>query len=167
MKKRIIFKYNKYSPWLLYVMLIVGVTLGLLAYYLFLVVSGINQGPYGGPEYFRNHTNHALLVIFGLIPVAMLVPTFISLKIWGAKDEEGRVDLYDDHLVLYWKDEEIHIKRGELKIELPRPQALCYTTYILKVPGRRIVLVASLNERKRGSVKSTLEKALQDLANSF
>ena len=79
MKKRIKFKYNKYSPWLLYVMLIVGVTLGLLVYYLFLVVSGINQGPYGGPEYFRNHTNLAILVIFGLIPVAMLVPTFLSL----------------------------------------------------------------------------------------
>lgn len=167
MKKRIKFKYNKYSPWLLYVMLIAAVTLGLLAYYLFLIVSGINQGPYGGPEYFRNHTNLALLLIFGLIPVAMLVPTFISLRIWGAKDEEGRFDIYDDHVVLYWKGEKLRIKRGELKIELPRPQAFCYTTYILKVSGRRIVLVASPNERKRGSGKSSLEKALQELANSF
>ena len=39
--RRIRFRYNKYSPGVLYIMVVLGVTLGLLILYEFIIFSGI------------------------------------------------------------------------------------------------------------------------------
>ena len=53
--RRIRFRYNKYSPGVLYIMVVLGVTLGLLILYEFIIFSGIAEGPEQGPAYFREH----------------------------------------------------------------------------------------------------------------
>ena len=103
------FRCNKYSPGVLYMMVIVGVATGLLLFYGFLVVSGINKGPYDGPIYFQEHPRHAIYLIFFLIPIAMGLPAWIAKKCWSSKEEEGQLELYDEYAVLYWKNKEFKI----------------------------------------------------------
>lgn len=87
------FRCNKYSPGVLYMMVIVGVATGLLLFYGFLVVSGINKGPYDGPIYFQDNPRHAIYLIFSLIPIAMGLPAWIAKKYWSSKEEEGQLEL--------------------------------------------------------------------------
>lgn len=160
--RKIKFRYNKYPPGVLYIMLISGVALGFLFYYVFLVFSGISEGPYSS-GYFGEHPDQAVYLIFGLIPIAMSLPAWIAAKCWSGKDEEAQLNLYEDHAVLYWKDKELHIQKGDLSIKFPKPQPFWYTTYILKVPGHRVVLVGSVkeaeeNRRERLSLKIAIEE---------
>ena len=94
--RRITFQCNKYSPGVLYIMVLFGVTLGLLTFYAFLVFSGIEKGPEDGPIYFREHPMHAVYLIFGLIPIAMSLPAWIAAKCWSRKEEEALLDLYEE-----------------------------------------------------------------------
>ena len=139
--RRIRFRYNKYSPGVLYIMVVLGVTLGLLILYEFIIFSGIAEGPEQGPAYFREHPKHAVVLIFALIPVAMLLPVWIAKKWWSRTEEEAKIELYEEHAVLYYKNKELFIKKGDLRISIPHPQPFWYTTYILKVPGHRVVFV--------------------------
>ena len=43
--KRIKFRHNKYSPGVLYILVIFGVAAGLLVFFGFLTISGIDKGP--------------------------------------------------------------------------------------------------------------------------
>ena len=51
--KSIKFRYNKYSPGVLYIMLVFGVVLGLLFFYAFLVLSGIEKRAGGWTDIFQ------------------------------------------------------------------------------------------------------------------
>lgn len=84
--KRIKFRHNKYSPGVLYILVIFGVAAGLLAFFGFLTISGIDKGPEYGPIYFREHPIYAVHLIFALIPIFMLFPTWIAKKIWSHED---------------------------------------------------------------------------------
>ena len=81
--KRIKFRHNKYSPGVLYILVIFGVAAGLLAFFGFLTISGIDKGPEYGPIYFREHPIHAVYLIFALIPIFMLFPTWIVQRKFG------------------------------------------------------------------------------------
>lgn len=91
---------------------------------------------------------HAVYVIFGLVPIAMSLPAWIAAKCWSSKDEEAQLELYEDHAVLYWKNKEFLIKKGAVNIKIPKPQPYWYKTYVLKIPGHRVVLVGSIKETK-------------------
>lgn len=165
MIKSIKFRYNKYPPGVLYIMVIFGVALGFLIYYAILMLSGITKGPEYGPVYFRQHSNHAVYLIFGLIPIAMLLPVWIAEKCWGNRDEEAELKLYEDYAVLCFRNKEVRIEKGMLQIKIPKPHPYWYTTYILKAPKHRIVLVTSVKEakEKRGSWLS-LDMAMEKLS---
>ena len=109
--KRIKFRHNKYSPGVLYILVIFGVAAGLLAFFGFLTISGIDKGPEYGPIYFREHPIHAVYLIFALIPIFMLFPTWIAKKIWSHEDQEAYIDLYEDYAELNWSDRKVHIKK--------------------------------------------------------
>ena len=131
--KSIKFRYNKYSPGVLYMMLVFGVVLGLLFFYAFLVLSGMEKGPEYGPAYFREHPKHAVYLIFGLIPIAMALPAWVAKKCWSSKEEEAQLEIYEDYAVLCFRNKELRIEKGELRINIPNPHPYWYTTYILKV----------------------------------
>ncbi len=40
------------------------------------------------PQYFKDHPKHAVYLIFGLIPISMLVPTWIIFKFWSRGEDE-------------------------------------------------------------------------------
>ena len=92
----------------------------------------------------------------------MLVPTWIVFKFWSREDEDAELELYDDYAILKMKNEKIKIQKGELEIKFPQPQAILYTTYILKLPERRIVFVGSLKEKKKS--KLSLNIAIKELS---
>ena len=46
-------------------------------------------------------------MIFGLIPISMLVPFWIVLKFWSREDEDAELELYDDYAILKMKNEKI------------------------------------------------------------
>lgn len=142
------FRHNKYSPGILYIMLILGIMLGFLVSYEFLVLSGISKGPEYAPAHFRDNPEHAVYLMFGLIIVSMVLPAWIAVKCWSRQDEESTLELYEDHAVLYWKNKEVYIKKGELNIKILQPQAILYRSYILKVPGQKIAFVNSIQEGK-------------------
>lgn len=159
------FRHNKYSPGVLYVMVILGVILGLMAFYGFLVVSGIEKGPEDGSIYFREHPRQAVYLIFALIPVVMLLPTWVAKKIWSHEDLEAHIDFYKDYAELHWKNKKVHIKKGELEIKVPKPQPYWYGTYILKLPYDRIVLVSSIKEdSERKRARRSLDSAIKALS---
>lgn len=163
--RKIEFRHNKYSPSVLYVMVILGVILRLMAFYSFLVVSGIEKGPEDDPIYFREYSRQAVYLIFALIPVAMLLPTWLAKKIWSHEDLEAYIDLYEDYTELHWKNEKVHIKKGELEIKVPKPQPYWYETYILKLPYDRIVLVSSIKEAsERKRARRSLDSAIKALS---
>ena len=163
--RRITFQCNKYSPGVLYIMVLFGVIVGLLTFYAFLVFSGIEKGPEDGPVYFREHPMHAVYLIFGLISIAMSLPAWIAAKCWSSKEEEAQLELYEDHAVLYWKNKELHIKKGALNIKIPKPQPYWYKTYILKIPRRRVVLVGSVKETKEKRRRLlSLDIAIEELS---
>lgn len=60
------------------------------------------------------------------------------------------------------KNEKIKIQKGELEIKFPQPQAILYTTYILKLPDQKIVFVGSLKEKKKS--KLSLNIAIKELS---
>lgn len=162
--KKIKFRHNKYSPGVLYILVIFGVATGLLAFFGFLTISGIDKGPEYGPIYFREHPIHAVYLIFALIPIFMLFPTWIAKKIWSHEDQEAYIDLYEDYAELNWNDRKVHIKKGELDIKIPKPQPFWYSTYILKIPQYRIVLVSSVKENKeKNRVRRSLDIAIKEL----
>lgn len=163
--KRIKFRYNKYRPGVLYILVILGVGLGLMAFLGFLNISGIDKGPEYGPVYFRQHPMHAVYLIFVLIPVFMLVPTWLAKKIWSHQDLEGHIDIYENYALLNWREQEVQINKGDLVIKIPKPQPFWYETYILKLPDRKITLVSSVRENKeKKRDKRTLNIAIGALS---
>ncbi len=149
--QRIKFRCNKYSPAVLYIMVICGVALGFGIYAEILISSGIAKGPEYAPLYFREHTDHAVYLMLALLPVVMLIPAWLAAKCWGSKEEEAQLKLYEDHAILYFGSKEVRIEKGELRIKTPKLQPHWYTVYVLKAPEYRIVLVASVKELKEKS----------------
>ena len=158
--RKINFRYNKNSPTLLYIMVIIGIVIGILLCYEFLIYLGFAST--NEPQYFKDHPKHAVYLIFGLIPISMLVPTLIVFKFWSREDEDAELELYDDYAILKMKNEKIKIQKGELEIKFPQPQAILYTTYILKLPDQKIVFVGSLKEKKKS--KLSLNIAIKELS---
>ena len=157
--RKINFRYNKNTPIRLYIMISLGIAIGFFLYYEFLMFLGIASA--NEPQYFKDNPRHAIYLIFGLIPIAMLVPTWITFKFWSREDEDAELELYDDYAILKIKNEKIKIQKGELEIKFPQPQAILYTTYILKLPEQRIVFVGSLKEKKKS--KLSLNVAIEEL----
>ncbi|WP_029950452.1 hypothetical protein [Parvimonas micra] len=157
---KINFRYNKNTPIMLYIMLIIGIAVGFFLYYEFLMFLGIASA--NEPQYFKDNPRHAIYLIFGLIPIAMLVPTWIAFKFWSREDEEAELELYDDYAILKMRNEKIKIQEGELEIKFPQPQAILYTTYILKTPEQKIVFVGSLKEKRKS--KLSLNIAIKELS---
>lgn len=158
--RKINFRYNKNSPTLLYIMVIIGIVIGILLCYEFLIYLGFAST--NEPQYFKDHPKHAVYLIFGLIPISMLVPTWIVFKFWSREDEDAELELYDDYAILKMKNEKIKIQKGELEIKFPQPQAILYTTYILKLPEQKIVFVGSLKEKRKS--KLSLNIAIKELS---
>lgn len=162
--RRVRFKHNKYSPGVLYILVILGVTLGLLAWSGFIMLSGLEEGPEYAPAYFRDHPTHAVCLIFALLPVFMLFPVWVAKKIWSHEaEDDSYIDLYEDYAVLHWNNTKVDIKKGELVIKIPKPQPFWYETYILKLPKRRIVLVSSVQENSQKGRRS-LNIAIEELS---
>ena len=91
----------------------------------------------------------------------MLVPTWIAFKFWSREDEEAELELYDDYAILKMRNEKIKIQKGKLEIKFPQPQAILYTTYILKTPDQKIVFVGSLREKRKSNM--SLKLAMEEL----
>ena len=157
--RKINFRYNKNTPISLYIMISLGIAIGFFLYYEFLMFLGIASP--NEPQYFKDHPKHAVYLIFGLIPISMLVPFWIVFKFWSREDEDAELELYDDYAILKMKNEKIKIQKGELEIKFPQPQAILYTTYILKLPDQRIVFVGSLKEKRKSML--SLNIAIEEL----
>lgn len=148
MMKNIKFCYNKYSPSVLYVMVLFGVAIGFLLYDAVLLFSGVLREPEFVPAYFKEHPDHAVYLIFGLLSIAMFLPTWIAIKCWSSKEEEAALNLYENYAVFYFKNKEMRIEKGTLHIKTQTPRLHWYTVYILEVPQQKAVLVSSVKEYK-------------------
>lgn len=160
------FRYNKHSEFMLYFMIISSVIFGLFLYILVIYYLGIINGPQYAPVYFRNHPQHALYIIFWLIPIFMLLPVWISARFWGSRDEEGCIYLYEDFAVLYYRNQEIKVNKGELSIKSMTPILGWYILYILKISKKKIKLCSSIIEKKEDRNKKinlSLESAMNRL----
>lgn len=157
--RKINFRYNKNTPIRLYIMISLGISIGFFLYYEFLMFLGIASA--NEPQYFKDNPRHAIYLIFGLIPIAMLVPTWIAFKFWSRENEDAELELYDDYAILKMRNEKIKIKKGELEIKFPQPQAILYTTYILKTPEQKIVFINSLREKRKSNI--SLKLAMEEL----
>lgn len=157
--RKINFRYNKNTPISLYVMISLGIAIGFFLYYEFLMFLGIASA--NEPQYFKDNPRHAIYLIFGLIPVTMFLSTWIVFKFWSREDEEAELELYDDYAILKMRNEKIKIQKGKLEIKYPQPQAILYTTYILKTPDQKIVFVGSLKEKRKSNI--SLKLAMEEL----
>lgn len=157
--RKINFRYNKNTPIRLYIMISLGVAIGFFLYYEFLMFLGIASP--NEPQYFKDNPRHAIYLIFGLIPVTMFLSTWIVFKFWSREDEEAELELYDDYAILKMRNEKIKIQKGKLEIKFPQPQAILYTTYILKTPDQKIVFVGSLKEKRKSNI--SLKLAMEEL----
>lgn len=157
--RKINFRYNKNTPIRLYIMISLGIAIGFFLYYEFLMFLGIASA--NEPQYFKDNPRHAIYLIFGLIPVTMFLSTWIVFKFWSREDEEAELELYDDYAILKMRNEKIKIKKGELEIKFPQPQAILYTTYILKTPEQKIVFINSLREKRKSNI--SLKLAMEEL----
>ena len=157
--RKINFRYNKNTPIRLYIMISLGIAIGFFLYYEFLMFLGIASA--NEPQYFKDNPRHAIYLIFGLIPIAMLVPTWIAFKFWSREDEDAELELYDDYAILKMRNEKIKIQKGKLEIKFPQPQAILYTTYILKTPEQKIVFINSLREKRKSNI--SLKLAMEEL----
>lgn len=68
------FRYNKYSEFILYFMIISSIIAGFFIYVAIINYSGIAKGTEYTPVYFKKYKEHAVYLIFGLIPIFMLFP---------------------------------------------------------------------------------------------
>lgn len=157
--RKINFRYNKNTPIRLYIMISLGIAIGFFLYYEFLMFLGIASP--NEPQYFKDNPRHAIYLIFGLIPVTMFLSTWIVFKFWSREDEEAELELYDDYAILKMRNEKIKIQKGKLEIKFPQPQAILYTTYILKTPDQKIVFVGSLKEKRKSNI--SLKLAMEEL----
>jgi len=157
--RKINFRYNKNTPIRLYIMISLGVAIGFFLYYEFLMFLGIASP--NEPQYFKDNPRHAIYLIFGLIPVTMFLSTWIVFKFWSREDEEAELELYDDYAILKMRNEKIKIQKGKLEIKFLQPQAILYTTYILKTPDQKIVFVGSLKEKRKSNI--SLKLAMEEL----
>ncbi|WP_462247038.1 hypothetical protein [Parvimonas micra] len=157
--RKINFRYNKNTPIRLYIMISLGVAIGFFLYYEFFMFLGIASP--NEPQYFKDNPRHAIYLIFGLIPVTMFLSTWIVFKFWSREDEEAELELYDDYAILKMRNEKIKIQKGKLEIKFLQPQAILYTTYILKTPDQKIVFVGSLKEKRKSNI--SLKLAMEEL----
>lgn len=157
--RKINFRYNKNTPISLYIMISLGIAIGFFLYYEFLMFLGIASA--NEPQYFKDNPRHAIYLIFGLIPVTMFLSTWIVFKFWSREDEEAELELYDDYAILKMRNEKIKIQKGKLEIKFPQPQAILYTTYILKTPEQKIVFINSLREKRKSNI--SLKLAMEEL----
>ena len=157
--RKINFRYNKNTPIRLYIMISLGVAIGFFLYYEFLMFLGIASP--NEPQYFKDNPRHAIYLIFGLIPITMFLSTWIVFKFWSREDEEAELELYDDYAILKMRNEKIKIQKGKLEIKFLQPQAILYTTYILKTPDQKIVFVGSLKEKRKSNI--SLKLAMEEL----
>ncbi len=157
--RKINFRYNKNTPISLYIMISLGIAIGFFLYYEFLMFLGIASP--NEPQYFKDNPRHAIYLIFGLIPVTMFLSTWIVFKFWSREDEEAELELYDDYAILKMRNEKIKIQKGKLEIKFPQPQAILYTTYILKTPEQKIVFINSLRKKRKSNI--SLKLAMEEL----
>lgn len=157
--RKINFRYNKNTPISLYIMISLGIAIGFFLYYEFLMFLGIASP--NEPQYFKDNPRHAIYLIFGLIPVTMFLSTWIVFKFWSREDEEAELELYDDYAILKMRNEKIKIQKGKLEIKFPQPQAILYTTYILKIPEQKIVFINSLRKKRKSNI--SLKLAMEEL----
>ena len=59
------------------------------------------------------------------------------------------------------RNEKIKIQKGKLEIKFPQPQAILYTTYILKTPEQKIVFINSLRKKRKSNI--SLKLAMEEL----
>lgn len=142
------FRYNKYSPSVLSIMIILGVVFGLLIQPVILYFLGITTDPRKSSVYFNAHPQYAVYLIFALIPIVMIVPTWLLARYWRSKEEEAEIHLYEDYAVLYYGNKEVHINKGELKISIKSPRIKWYNVYLLKTPKNKIIFTTSGVEKK-------------------
>ena len=76
--RKINFRYNKNTPTLLHIMVIIGIVIGILLCYEFLIYLGFAST--NEPQYFKDHPNNAVNLIIRLITISMLVPFWIIFK---------------------------------------------------------------------------------------
>ena len=157
--RKINFRYNKNTPISLYIMISLGIAIGFFLYYEFLMFLGIASA--NEPQYFKDNPIHAIYLIFVLIQDTMFLSTWIVFKFWSREDEEAELELYDDYAILKMRNEKIKIQKGKLEIKFPQPQAILYTTYILKTPDQKIVFVGSLKEKRKSNI--SLKLAMEEL----
>ncbi|WP_156285861.1 hypothetical protein [Oceanivirga salmonicida] len=130
------FRYNKYSHRIFQLVLVLAVFAGL-----FLDIFIINGLEY--ISYFDAHPKYAIYVIFGSIPVFMFTPAIITYLWWRKKDEQATLKLYENHAILYYKDREIMINKGQFKLTIE--SGFC----ILKTPIEKICMHYSIKERTK------------------
>lgn len=160
------FRYNKHSETILYFMIISSIILGFLIYSMIIYYFGIIKGPEYLPLYLKKHKKYVIYLIFGLIPICMLIPVWLAAKYWGSKEEEGSLKLYNDFAVLYWNRQEIKINKGELNIKFMSPRFEWYVLYILNTQKRKIKLCTSViewKENKRNRFSLSLDIAMDKL----
>lgn len=160
----IYFRYNKHSHYLLYFMVIFGIVVGLVLDAYLLNISGITKGPEFTPDFLRGREDVALYIIFGSIPIAMLLPTFFAYRFWGKAEEKASIRFWEDHAILYYRNKEMLINRGKVKIDILTGKATLYDTYKVILPERKIYFHNSIIEKKekKGKVLS-LDIAMQRL----
>src|SRR3712207_4565272 len=131
----IYFRYNKYSPNVLYFLLVIGISAGLtLDTWLLNIFLG--EGPV--TPFLQKYSQIVVLFIFVSIPVSMLLPAFFAYRFWGKEEEEASIRFFSDYAILYYRNKEIFMKKGEIKVTFLKPQAILYLTYKLKTPQAKI-----------------------------
>src|SRR3712207_9310933 len=86
--KTIYFRYNKYSPRVLYFLLIIGISVG-LGLDTWLLNTFLGKAPI--TPFLQKYSQIVVLFIFASIPISMLIPTFFAYRFWGKRSEERRV----------------------------------------------------------------------------
>lgn len=142
------FRYNKYSQNILYIMIIFGIAIGLLIHWIILDFLGINSQNGQIIQYFQKNSKIAIYMIFGLIPICMLVPVFIAFKLWGLKDEVASIELYENYFILNYSNKKIKVNKGDLIIKITSPSSYLYVVYKLKLPNEKINFVNSIKEQR-------------------
>lgn len=147
----VVFYHSRGSHYTLYWMVILAAVLGLGLDILLLHLTGISKGPEFAPAFIQEDPRLGIWIIFGSIPIFMLIPVFLAIMIWGKAIEKSGIEFREKEALLSYQGRKIRIPFGEAEIlPMTRRTSLCHS-YQIRTPQEKIIFTTPLGRVKEHS----------------
>lgn len=155
-----VFYHNRWSHRFLYFLVILACFSGLALDMFLLDVTGISRGMEFAPAFVQSDPRMGVWIIFGSIPIFILLPFFVVFRFWSRAQERAVIEFREQDAVLSYRGRKIVLDPKETKIRKLFSRVTLFYQYEIRTPQEKILLTAPIKSAKKGSGIFSLDEAM-------